>query len=320
MGQGLGSVASQGDAARADAFDKDPLDLGVVLEGGGFRGLFTAGVLDVWMEHGILAADTVGVSAGAAFGCNYKSGQIGRAIRYNKRFCADPRYAGLRSLITTGDLYNRDFAYHEVPFRLDPFDTAAFSASPMAFTVVCTDVDTGDAVYRPLENGDERDIEWMRASASIPVVSRPVRIGGGRYLDGGVADPIPIDWMLRRGHARNVAILTQPAGFRKEPVRALGAIRRALRPYPRLVELIETRHERYNAILDRVARLERSGGLFVIRPSESVKVPAVVRDPEVLEHVYQVGRRDGAEALARLGRYLQDGAPSGVPGAAAALR
>lgn len=282
--------------------------LGVVLEGGGFRGMYTAGVLDVWMERGLAVDAMVGVSAGAAFGCNYKSRQIGRAVRYNKRFCTDPRYAGLRVLIKTGDLYSRDFAYREVPLRLDVFDTAAFSSNPMRFTVVCTDVETGLPVYRDLAAGDVVDIDWIRASASIPVVSRPVELEYQgrllRLLDGGAADPIPVAWMAEQGYGKQVAVLTQPRGFRKRPQRFMPVIRCALRAYPRVVELLKTRHDRYNAQLDDIARREAAGELFVIRPSESVKAPAVIKDPQELEDIYQVGRRDGEATFADLLAYL----------------
>ena len=160
--------------------------VGAVLEGGGFRGMYTAGVLDVWMEHGLTADACVGVSAGATFGCNFKSLQVGRALRYNKRYCGDPRYVGLRNLVLTGDLFSRDFAYGELPWELDVFDSAAFAANPMRFTVVATDIVRGEAVYHDLGPGDEGDIEWIRASASIPALSRPVE------LDGRL-DPVPLD-------------------------------------------------------------------------------------------------------------------------------
>lgn len=277
---------------------------GLVLEGGGMRGLYTAGVLDVMMERGIEVDHAVGVSAGAAFGVNIKSRQIGRAIRYNKRFCSDPRYASVGNLLRTGDLYSVDFAYREVPFRLDPFDVAALRANPMRFTVVCTDVETGEAVYRDIERGDDEDLDWIRASASVPMLARPVALDGRRLLDGGIADSIPVSWMMVHGYERNMAILTQPAGFRKEPNGLMPLLRVALRRYPRLVELLANRHERYNAQLDEVARLEAEGRLLVIRPSESVQAPISVKDSEVLERIYQVGRRDGEANAERLLSYL----------------
>ena len=130
--------------------------VGLALEGGGYRGMYTAGVLDVWMEHGLTCDHMVGVSAGAAFGYNFKSRQIGRAIRYNKAYCADKRYASVTSWLRTGDMFNADFAYHEVPIERDPIDLEAYRACPMRFTCVCTDIETGKAVYHDLPYGDER--------------------------------------------------------------------------------------------------------------------------------------------------------------------
>lgn len=278
--------------------------VGVVLEGGGFRGMYTSGVIDVWMEHGLTADATVGVSAGATFGCNFKSRQIGRARRYNKKYCADPRYASLRNWIFKGDLFSRDFAYGELPWKLDVFDSAAFAADPMRFTVVATDINAGCAVYHDLGPGDVGDIEWIRASASIPMVSHPVQLEGRELLDGGIADSIPVAWMLEQGYDRTVVVLTQPEGYRKEPNSLMPLLRVWLRRYPKLIELLADRHVRYNETLDAIARLEREGAVFVVRPSESVKMPMMVRDPEILEHAYQVGRADAQKTFDSLLDYL----------------
>ena len=278
---------------------------GLVLEGGGMRGLYTAAVLDVFMEHGITVDHTVGVSAGACFGCNIKSHQVGRALRYNKEFCADPRYAGWGNWLRTGDLYSVGFAYREVPLVRDPFDLETYVSDPMRFTTVATDIESGDAVYQDVNEGTgEEIVDWIRASASIPVLARPVELGGRKLLDGGVADSIPVGWMLAQGYAKNIVVLTQPAGYRKEPDKMMPFLRIALRRYPRLVELLANRHERYNACIDRIARLEREGRIFVIRPSESVKAPAMVRDPEVLQGIYDIGLRDARAALPALRAYL----------------
>lgn len=268
------------------------------------RGLFTAGVLDVLMEHGIEPDHTVGVSAGAAFGCNIKSRQPGRAVRYNERFCADRRYVGWGNLLRTGDLYSVDFAYRTVPLELDPFDVATFRENPARFTVVATDIDAGEAVYRDVRRGDVEDLDWIRASASIPLLARPVELAGRRLLDGGIADSIPVRWMLERGYGRTVVVLTQPQGYRKEPNRLMPLLRAGLRRYPRLVARLADRHERYNETLAAIERLEREGRIFAVRPSEVVAAPVMVRDPEVLERIYQVGRRDAAAQLEALEVYL----------------
>lgn len=278
--------------------------IGLALEGGGYRGMYTAGVLDVWMEHGITCDHLVGVSAGAAFGYNFKSRQIGRAIRYNKAYCADKRYAGVGSWLRTGDLFNADFAYREVPIERDPIDLATYRATPMRFTAVCTDLETGEAVYHDMPYGDERDIEWIRASSAIPVATKPVEIDGHRYLDGGVADSIPSAWLLEQGYDRNIVVLTQPAGYVKEPNSLMPMLKVVFRRYPAFVRALATRHEVYNATLADLARREATGEVFVVRPSESVKVASLCRDPEELERIYQVGRADAERTLEALEAYL----------------
>lgn len=286
------------------AFGRPCPSVGVVFEGGGFRGLYTEGVFDVWLEHDLAATHAVGVSAGVTFGCNYKSCQIGRALRYNKRFCQDARYAGLRSLLTTGNLFNRDFAFGRLPWELDLFDVGAYVANPMRFTAVATDINSGEAVYRDINQGTPEDVEWMRASSAIPALSRPVELEGRALLDGGTADSIPFRWMLDQGYDRCVVVCTQPEGYRKEPNSLMPLLRVLLHRYPQLVALLANRHERYNAQLDELARLEQAGDVFVIRPSESVSMPISVKDPAQLDYVYQVGRRDGEATLQALRAYL----------------
>ena len=165
---------------------------GLILEGGAMRGMFTAGVMDVLMERGIKFDGAVGVSAGAAFGVNYKSGQIGRVIRYNTRFVGDKRYCGFKVLLKTGHIFSTDFCYGEVPLVHDPFDFEAYGKNPMEFFVVATDLERGEAVYHKYEGMDDSGFDWIRASASMPLVSRIVEIDGMKLLDGGIADSIPV--------------------------------------------------------------------------------------------------------------------------------
>ena len=215
---------------------------GLVLEGGAMRGLFTAGVIDVMMENGIDFDGMIGVSAGAAFGCNYKSRQPGRALRYNLKYCNDPRYCSYRSLFKTGDMFGADFCYHQIPEELDPFDVEAYENSPMEFHLVCTDVVTGQPVYHQCGSIDNNMLEWLRASASMPLVSRIVRVEGFRLLDGGVSDSIPLKHFEEIGYDRNVVILTQPPGYVKKPNRMLPMIRLAMMNYPRFVDAVAHRH------------------------------------------------------------------------------
>ena len=277
---------------------------GLILEGGAMRGMFSCGILDVLMENGVTFDGCAGISAGAVFGCNFKSGQIGRPIRYNKKYCADPRYVSLRSLVTTGDLYGVQFCYHELPDKLDVFDRKAFSENPMAFYVGATDVDTGKAVYHLCKDGGAEDIEWMRASASMPMVSRVVEIGDYRLLDGGIVEPVPYDFMRREGYGRNVVILTQPREYRKKKSAMLPLMRLTMRAYPKVVEAMALRHERYNAMTDRIAEDEQQGKVLVLRPPEALCISRTEKNPEELERVYQMGRRIALQRLDEVRAYL----------------
>ena len=276
---------------------------GLVLEGGGFRGMYTCGVIDVFMENHIDFDQVVGVSAGAAFGCNIKSRQIGRALRYNKRFCRDSRYSGLKSFIKTGDLYNKEFAYGIVPTILDPFDTKTFKENPIRFTLVCTDIHTGKPIYHEIENGDATDIEWIRASASIPIVSKPVKLDGYELLDGGVSDSIPVDWMLDRSD-KTVVILTRDKTYRKKPMKYINLLKKAFKGYPKLQKALENRHIVYNETLDRIEQLEREGRIFVIRPSKPIECAMIEKDPNHLQEIYDIGRKDALNYLNDLKEYL----------------
>lgn len=276
---------------------------GLVLEGGGFRGMYTCGVIDVFMENGICFDEVVGVSAGAAFGCNIKSKQIGRALRYNKRFCQDSRYSGLKSFIKTGDLYNKEFAYGIVPTILDPFDTKTFRENPLKFTVVCTDIHTGNPVYHEILNGDATDIEWIRASASIPIVSKPVKLDGFELLDGGVSDSIPVNWMLERS-TKTVVVLTRDKSYRKEPMNYIKLLKRAFKEYPNLTKALENRYIVYNKTLDQIEQLEREGKVFVIRPSKPIACAMIEKDPDHLQEIYDIGRRDALHYLEDLKKYM----------------
>lgn len=217
---------------------------GLVLEGGGVRGIYTAGVLDVFMEHGIGFDGVIGVSAGAIHGCSYLSGQKGRSIRYYKQYCNDPRFMSFQSLLKTGDFVGVDFCYHELPEKLDIYDNEAFKRCGVPFYVVCTNVDTGKPEYIRLTDMVAQ-IDYLRASASLPYFSRIVEIDGKRYLDGGCTDSIPLEAFRKMGYARNVLILTRPEDYRKkEEMRALPGI--AYRKYPAFAEALRNRHEAYN--------------------------------------------------------------------------
>ena len=263
---------------------------GLIMEGGAMRGMFTAGVLDVLMENGLVTDGAIGVSAGAVFGCNYKSHQIGRVIRYNTEYCNDKRYASFKNLFKTGNLYSEQFCYHEVPEKLDPFNEAAFAASPMDFFVVCTDVKTGEPIYHKCRKGDAEDVRWMEASASMPLAAKIVKIGHYGLLDGGVADSIPVRFFESIGYKRNLIILTQPKGYTKKKNKFLPAIRARYFRYPAFVEAVADRHERYNETLSYISMLEQVGKDYVIRPPIPLEIGAMERDPAQLRRVYETGR------------------------------
>lgn len=263
---------------------------GLVLEGGAMRGLFSAGVIDVMMEHNLRPDGIVGVSAGAAFGCNYKSGQHGRALRYNQRFARDSRYCGILSLIKSGDLFNAEFAYHIVPNKYDIFDSDAFERNPMEYYVVCTDVNTGRAVYHRCLKGGDGFYEWVRASASMPLVSNIVDIDGSRLLDGGISDSIPLEFFENKGYDANVVVLTQPEGYLKKIPRLMPLLSLGLRKHPRLRDAMANRHKMYNAQLEYVRQAEAAGRCLVIRPDESLPIGHVSHNPDEMQHVYNLGR------------------------------
>ena len=277
----------------------------LIMEGGAMRGMFTCGVMDVLMENGITFDGAAGISAGACFGCNFKSGQIGRPLRYNMKYCRDPRYCSFRSLILTGDLYNADFCYRELPEVLDPFDREAFAQNPMAFYVGATDVETGECVFHRCTDGGGEDMLWFRASASMPVVSRPVEIGNRSYLDGGIADAVPYRYMEQQEYKRNVIVLTQPKGYRKKPETSF-VMKLFLRRLPKICEAMEHRHEMYNRQMDELDRMEAEKTALIIRPPEDLKIGHTEKDPEELERVYQIGRREAEGRLAAIQSWLKE--------------
>ncbi len=277
---------------------------GLVLEGGAMRGLFTAGVLDAWMEAGIAFDGAVGVSAGACFGCNYKSRQPGRVIRYNKRFAKDARYCSWGSLFRTGDLFNADFCYRELPTTLDPFDVAAYEAHPMEFHLSVTDCETGKAVYRKIDKIDDNAFKWIQASASMPLVSRPVVIDGQAYLDGGLSDGIPLTYFERLGYDRNVVVTTRPHGYRKFPSWKIALAKPFLRRMPAIYQALKTRHEWYNATLATIDRRVAEGAALLVCPDAPLPISRVCHDPETMQRVYDLGRTKGQSTTAAVQAFL----------------
>ena len=277
---------------------------GLILEGGAMRGMFSSGVLDVFLENGIEFDGAIGVSAGATFGCNFKSRQIGRAIRYNIRFSHNWRYCSMRSLIFTGDLYGADFCYNKLPNELDIFDTETYHKNPMEFYCVASDCVTGEPVYKKLETCDANDLTWMRASASMPLASSVVEIDGYKLLDGGMTDSIPLKYFESIGYDRNVVILTQPREYQKKPASLMGLMRVMLRKYPKLVAAMSRRHLVYNEeTADVFAKAER-GEVFVICPAAPLGISRTEKNPDELQRVYDEGRSIATKLMPQLKAFL----------------
>lgn len=275
----------------------------LVLEGGAMRGLYTAGALDVLLDNDIEADAVYATSAGVLFGVNYISKQRGRTLRYNKRYAADPRYMGLRSLITTGNIINKEFAYYEIPLKLDIFDQEAFAKSPTKLYATITNVRTGQTEYRQIEDVLQQ-MEVLRATSAMPFVSKMVPIDNELYLDGGLTDSIPLERCLRDGYDKIMVILTRPADYRKKAMNPLLA-KMFYRKYPRLVEAIQRRHAMYNAQIDQVNALERQGRITVIRPTQHLNIGRIEKDPNKLQAMYDLGVCDTQALLTAINTYWQ---------------
>lgn len=278
---------------------------GLVLEGGGFRGIYTAGVLDVFLERGISFDGVIGVSAGAIHACSYLSKQKGRSIRYYKKYCKDWRFMSFRSWIKTGDIVGADFCYHELPDKLDIYDHEAFEADSTPFYAVCTNVETGESEYFSITDL-RAQIDHVRASASLPYFSRIVELEDKKLLDGGCSDSIPLAAFERMGYGRNLVILTRPADYRKKPeLRFLPELVYGRR-FPAFAKLLKSRHELYNAALDYLAAREAAGAAFVIRPSRPLEISRMEADVEKIEAAYALGRQDAETALEPLKKWLEE--------------
>ncbi|MDD0823226.1 patatin-like phospholipase family protein [Mannheimia sp. AT1] len=278
------------------------MKIGLVLEGGGMRGLFTAGVLDVFLEENIQAQGAVTVSAGALFGINYPSKQKGRVLRYNLKYLNDKRYMGFHSLLTTGNVINRDFAFYELPFTLDPFDQAAFQQSQMDFWVTVTNVETGEPEYIKIEDAFTQ-MEALRATSAMPLVSKLIEINGKKYLDGGISDSIPLKKCQELGYDKIIVILTRPLEYRKKPS-VMWPFKLFYRKYPKLVERWENRYMEYNQAVEQVIQLNEKQKIFVIRPSKTLEISRLEKDPTKVQEMYDLGVNDAKNAIEKLRAYL----------------
>ena len=280
---------------------------GLVMEGGAMRGLFTAGIIDVLMEQEIGADGVIGISAGATFGCNYLTKQIGRPLRYCVRFAKDPRFCSVSSLLSTGDMFGAKFCYETIPLELDIIDNDTFVKQNVPFYVAATDVHTGRAVYHQCKDViSPAELDWIRASASMPLASQIVRAGNYELLDGGIADSIPLKYMEYKGYARNIVILTQPLGYLKQPNSTMPLVRTVYRDYPALIRAMERRHIVYNRQLEYIAAAEAEGRAFVIRPPRRLPVSHITHSAERMREVYAIGRQTALTVLPALRTFLAE--------------
>lgn len=277
---------------------------GLVLEGGGMKGVYTAGVLDFFLKEGLEFSSVYGVSAGACSMCSYLSKQKGRAYHVFVDYLDNKKYCGVQSLLFTGDFFNVDMCYDLIPRYLNPYDYQAYDRYEGKAYAVVTNIRTGKPEYLPVRDL-RRDMEKIRASSSLPLVSRNVRIGGKVYLDGGLSDSIPIRKSIRDQNLKNVVILTKETGFRRKPSSHMALLRLRYAKYPRIYALMKNRHIRYNATLDYLSRQERLGKAFVIRPSGDSGVGRIEKDREKLEALYLQGYKDGESCFGKLKAYLE---------------
>ena len=276
----------------------------LVLAGGGLRGLYTAGVLDILMEKKIKVDCIIGVSAGALFGINYLSKQPGRVIRYNKKYCKDKNYMGLHCLIKTGNIMNKDFCFNKLVNELDPFDFETFSKSKVKFYATVTNVKTGKAEYIPISNlKDEIEMEYLRATGSMPLVSKLVEVNGEKYLDGAVADSIPVLKAMDMGYDKIIVVETRVANYRmphkKRPYAKLW-----YRKYPNFLNAFINRDKMYNATLDIIDKFEKEKKIYVLKPSKYIKISRIEKNPDIMDLQYNLGREDCLQHLDELKAYI----------------
>ena len=278
------------------------MSIGLVLEGGAMRGLYTAGVLDVFLDNNIKVDGIIGVSAGVLFGVNYLSKQKGRGIRYNKKFAKDKRYMGMRSFLTTGNIVNKDFAYYEIPTKLDIFDEETFEKSDTDFWATVTNIETGEAEYIKLEKPIDQ-MEVLRATSAMPLVSKIVEWDNKKYLDGGVSDSIPVEKCKSMGYGKIIVVLTRTIEYRKKKANSLLA-KVKYKEYPKLIETMENRYKKYNETVEKIIDMENKKEIFVIRPSKDLKIKRIEKDVDKLQAMYDLGVSDCKKQLEDLKEYI----------------
>jgi predicted patatin/cPLA2 family phospholipase len=277
---------------------------GLILEGGGMRGAYTAGVIDALIDSKMEFTSCYGVSSGACHGASYLSKQHGRAYRTMTDYIGDKRYFSYWNLLTKGNLIGPDMVFHIIPEQLDPFDYDEYNRYPGKFFCVVTNCETGEAEYLHLKIMQE-DVEMIHASSSLPILSKKVKIGDNYYFDGGIADSIPIKRSIADGNAKNVLVLTQAAGYQKKPDKTVPILKIAYPKYPKMVEMVATRHIRYNQALELVAQEAAAGRAFVICPKKPVKVSRMDFNMERIAPLYEEGYKEAMEKMHDLIAFLE---------------
>lgn len=281
------------------------MKVGLLLEGGAMRGLYTSGCLDVLMENKIDVDGIIGVSAGALFGINFKSKQIGRALRYNRKYAKNKNYMGWYSFFKTGEIMNKEFCFNKLVNELDPVDFETYKNSKEDLWAVVTNVETGKPEYKKIDDlRQPEQIEYLRASGSMPFVSKIIKIDNKGYLDGGISDSIPIDKIMTMGFDKVIVILTRPEGYRKQKENQTFT-HMFYRKYPNLIKTIEERYLKYNEQLDKVKELESQGKVFVIKPSRKVDIKRLEKDIDKIQEMYDLGVSDMNSKLESLKEYLR---------------
>ena len=277
------------------------MKIGLVLEGGAMRGMYTAGILDMFLENNIKIDTIVGASAGILFGVNYMSKQKGRAIRYNKKYAKNRKYMGIQSLIKSGNIINKEFSYYEVPFKLDIFDEEEFEKSECEMYATVTNVETGEPEYFKINNVF-KDMELLRATAAMPFVSRTVEWKGKKYLDGGIADSIPLKKCQDLGCDKILVILTRPKEYRKKKTNE-NIAKIAYKKYPNLADSINNRYKNYNNSIDELLNLENKQEIFVYRPSKDLHLKRIERNERKLQQMYDLGIQDFKDSFENLKKW-----------------
>lgn len=279
------------------------MKLGITMEGGASRTVFSCGVADALLEEDIMPDYFVGVSAGIAYGVSYISKQKGRNLTIIQKYMNDKRYMGVRHLLKNRNFYNIPFVFEEIPNKLEAFDYEAFQAFPGKVEACVTNLHTGKAEYLEVPRQDDK-FEVLVASCALPILFQPVKVGKRYYLDGGIADSIPYKHAIEEGCDKNIVILTRERGYVKKSERAGNISIKLYKKYPNIVEDLKTRPERYNACMEELLEKEKAGEVFVIAPETTYGIGRTESNPEKLTKLYEEGYHQAKRQMKDLRQYL----------------